>query len=452
MVKFGKKFFFNATYTKKTKRRTIIFGILGIIILIVLICCIGSCTSKKKNKTNKNKISNNVALREVLETSVNSKFPETITYFNKISNIDISKVTVTYPENMPTTYNVDDCSEEDLPKINNILDKTSDEPIENYTCAYKVPSQIGQYDVTVNVNQKDYKVKLKVVDDINPELVLKDVTIEAGSEYTINDFVESCTDNYDKECIINYYYNSSDEFESTLDYSSYKEEGTYEIKIAATDVSGNITLPQTAKLTINPKTPNKYLVTFNTNGGSSINGIYIEEGMTVAKPTNPKKNSYTFDYWSYNGNKYDFSTPITSDITLEAIWKKNETSKKDKNINNSCPYGNTKYNTKYILSVYANTSSCAAAPNEDATSLSTKAKYDNALKKDFNRFKSLMNSDENYKWNAYNPKPIYNTSNTGIVGYQLECFLTYNGIEIAHYKLDINGNRKYTLNINNLPE
>lgn len=452
MVKFGKKFFFNASYTKKTKRRTIIIGIIAIILLIVLICCLGSCSNKKAKK-NKNKISNEVAIRKTLQTQVNSALPETVTYFEKISKIDISTVTVTYPEDMPITYNVDKCDEETKLKVNDILDGTSKESITTYECAYKMPSKVGEYDVTVTINKKDYSVKLKVTDDINPELLLKNVTIEAGTPYTINDFVESCTDNYDNECIINYYYNSYDNQENILDYSSYTEEGTYEIKIAATDTSGNITVPQTATLTINPKTPNKYLVTFDSNGGSSINGVYVEEGATVTKPTNPKRNNYTFGSWTLNGKDFDFSTPITSDITLVAKWnqKSNNDNQGSKKPNNGCTYGNMKYNSKYIIGVYANTSKCPASKS-DATTLSAKTKYDNALKKDFNRIKSMYGSDASYQWNAYEPVAVYNTANTGIVGYQLECFITHNGVEIAHYKLDINGNRKFSLNLYNIPE
>ena len=35
------------------------------------------------------------------------------------------------------------------------------------------------------------------------------------------------------------------------------------------------------------------------------------------------KEGFTFQYWALDGEKFDFGTPITSDITLEAVWKAN---------------------------------------------------------------------------------------------------------------------------------
>ena len=71
--------------------------------------------------------------------------------------------------------------------------------------------------------------------------------------------------------------------------------------------------------------PVYYTVTFNSDGGSSVESQRIEKGKTVLKPTNPIKEGYTFSNW-YNGNSaFDFSTPINSDITLKASWSKNST-------------------------------------------------------------------------------------------------------------------------------
>ncbi len=68
----------------------------------------------------------------------------------------------------------------------------------------------------------------------------------------------------------------------------------------------------------------KYTVTFNSDGGNSIDNQTVIEGNKVTKPTNPKKEGYSFVEWQLDGSKYDFNKTVTKDITLKAIWKMNE--------------------------------------------------------------------------------------------------------------------------------
>lgn len=68
----------------------------------------------------------------------------------------------------------------------------------------------------------------------------------------------------------------------------------------------------------------KYTVTFDTDGGSSVNSVTVKKNDSVAKPVNPNKEGYTFVRWDLNGSEYDFSSKVTSDITLKAIWEQKE--------------------------------------------------------------------------------------------------------------------------------
>jgi len=66
-----------------------------------------------------------------------------------------------------------------------------------------------------------------------------------------------------------------------------------------------------------------YTVTFDSNGGSSVASQTVEKNARVTQPTNPTRNSYTFDGWftaASGGQKFDFNTAITSNITLYAHW------------------------------------------------------------------------------------------------------------------------------------
>lgn len=67
-----------------------------------------------------------------------------------------------------------------------------------------------------------------------------------------------------------------------------------------------------------------YTVSFDTDGGSYISSVVVKEGERVVKPTNPTKNGYVFARWNYNNVEYDFSTSVTSDMTLKAVWAEEE--------------------------------------------------------------------------------------------------------------------------------
>ena len=68
-------------------------------------------------------------------------------------------------------------------------------------------------------------------------------------------------------------------------------------------------------------TSNQFTITFDTDGGSKIDAVKVKENRTVSIPTQPTKNGYLFNEWTLNGKVYDFSTPVTSDITLKATWR-----------------------------------------------------------------------------------------------------------------------------------
>lgn len=76
----------------------------------------------------------------------------------------------------------------------------------------------------------------------------------------------------------------------------------------------------------------KYTVTFDTDGGNTITSVEVKSGSTLGKPVNPNKEGYTFVRWELNGVEYDFSSKVTSDITLKAIWEEKTTTEDVYNI------------------------------------------------------------------------------------------------------------------------
>jgi hypothetical protein len=62
-------------------------------------------------------------------------------------------------------------------------------------------------------------------------------------------------------------------------------------------------------------------VTLDT--GEEVSYISATYGQPIAEPPAPSKDGYEFVYWTLNGSEYDFSTPVTEPITLEAKWIEN---------------------------------------------------------------------------------------------------------------------------------
>jgi uncharacterized repeat protein (TIGR02543 family) len=87
----------------------------------------------------------------------------------------------------------------------------------------------------------------------------------------------------------------------------------------ATAITADITL--FAKWTVN-----NYTVSFNSNGGTAVSSQVIAHGSTATQPTPPTKTGNTFGGWYSDvglTSAFNFSTPITADITLFAKWTLN---------------------------------------------------------------------------------------------------------------------------------
>lgn len=88
----------------------------------------------------------------------------------------------------------------------------------------------------------------------------------------------------------------------------------------AFDFETQITSDVTLKAGWTDVAPAKYYtVTFNSNGGSEVPSQTVKEG---EKATEPKvqKEGYVFANWIKDYTIYNFDTPVTSDITLSAMW------------------------------------------------------------------------------------------------------------------------------------
>ena len=97
----------------------------------------------------------------------------------------------------------------------------------------------------------------------------------------------------------------------------YKFAGWYvgetEFKFDETEITENITI--TAKWVINT-----YTVSFNSDGGSTVEEITVNHGEKVTAPEAPTKDGYAFAGWYVGDIAYDFNTAVTADVALTAKW------------------------------------------------------------------------------------------------------------------------------------
>lgn len=80
----------------------------------------------------------------------------------------------------------------------------------------------------------------------------------------------------------------------------------------------------TENITLYAKWSKNYTITFQTNGGNKIEDQTVESGKTVKTPQAPVKVGCTFVGWftdSQLKESYDFSTPVTKNMTLYARWE-----------------------------------------------------------------------------------------------------------------------------------
>lgn len=202
------KKFFNSKVKKKKKSSLapILIIVVCAIALLALIILILSASKEKIPKDAK------VVIRKEVEVELNSNLPDKTLFFTELENIAEDKISV-------------DFKDADL----------------------TVP---GTYQVVVKVYNKEYSSSLLVIDNVAPELVTKEYSINPGDHYEAKDFVKSCVDNSKRTCIYEFYDKASDAKGNPIDFSSYSKVGKYKVFIIAKDESGNATQPVEAELKI----------------------------------------------------------------------------------------------------------------------------------------------------------------------------------------------------------
>lgn len=69
----------------------------------------------------------------------------------------------------------------------------------------------------------------------------------------------------------------------------------------------------------------KYTITFDSMGGTYTTSARVLANKKIEKPSIPSKKGYIFSGWYDGDTEFDFQERITSDRTLVAHWKREDT-------------------------------------------------------------------------------------------------------------------------------
>ena len=102
-----------------------------------------------------------------------------------------------------------------------------------------------------------------------------------------------------------------------------------------------------------PKTSTEnFIVKFVTDSIVTVPNQIIKSGECIEQPIDPFKDGYIFKGWYYGDEEWDFSTPVTADMTLVAKWEIDSArcSHKDADKDGSCDLCQTKvgFNIVYM--------------------------------------------------------------------------------------------------------
>lgn len=111
----------------------------------------------------------------------------------------------------------------------------------------------------------------------------------------------------------------------SYDGTTFKAYGADKAELPATLIDGVLTIEYNGN-TYRFLRKVSYVVTYETNGGSTVASANVLNGKTADKPADPTKDGYDFVGWYTDAefnSPYSFATPVTENVTLYARYAQN---------------------------------------------------------------------------------------------------------------------------------
>lgn len=168
-------------------------------------------------------------------------------------------------------------------------------------------TEIAGYEGTINIDTTNPSSLMQAIMTLDNKLIAGTVVTESGHNYIVNQLKTAITK-------VNHIDSDNDD---------------------VCDKCGEDLAPVTPTPTPNRPGPggsgggvaSSFTIKFETNGGSKVDDVKVENGKSLAEPAAPTKNGFTFDGWYTDKEltkKYDFSQKVTKSFTLYAKWIEGE--------------------------------------------------------------------------------------------------------------------------------
>ncbi|GAA3891797.1 hypothetical protein GCM10022381_37050 [Leifsonia kafniensis] len=99
--------------------------------------------------------------------------------------------------------------------------------------------------------------------------------------------------------------------------------GAFTVDYASTDVAGNVEAARSITGTIIIPDVPKSTVSFDSQGGSTVAAVSVDNGTVIKAPKSPTRTGYTFAGWytkATGGSKWNFTNTVTANVTAYAHW------------------------------------------------------------------------------------------------------------------------------------
>ncbi len=111
-----------------------------------------------------------------------------------------------------------------------------------------------------------------------------------------------------------------------------------------------------------------YLIAFDSNGGSLVESRVVSRGDKISKPSDPYKEGFIFEYWTFNDKEYKFDTKVSKKLTLKAKYKYHK-------INETTNYQGRKYSSVFDVLINDFTNEDKLSNNSNNVSYDNEAPY-----------------------------------------------------------------------------